>query len=410
VAEGMVFVAMKLVPDADTADIAPIVVSWAGDQPMIPLRLTAVAAEPEMGVTTWILSDRRYHSANFADIEPDWGQIRVDWDRAWQGGGGTNYLQLVARWADQHDGQAFITEYAQPTAPLLERFENQFVPEDDEEAQEANRRMIQILRRHSYLTRLYTRLSPEEMGADPVFQPGPAEGGNVENFIDLPEAVIGDGCGGPGEGDLAADACDFVACGAGGACFLDGEGAPGCACLDGAVARTVMEGGRDATTCQDRRLSFPDAPDVPAFGAVCAEFDCGEGGQCVNMNGTPTCECDRGLIAVGRFQPVDDGAPLRFTRCVSPAAAVPEEFYERTLGDLPIDLPPAEGEGEVVPPAEGEGEIPPPNGGDGGGSGGTPRKGPSDDGLCSVGPGSSSAALAPLLLVGLCVLGRRRRR
>ncbi len=68
VAEGIVFVALKMKPDADTEDISPIVFSWPGDSPMIPLRLTAVAAEPEMSVVTWVLGKERFHSDNFEAV------------------------------------------------------------------------------------------------------------------------------------------------------------------------------------------------------------------------------------------------------------------------------------------------------------------------------------------------------
>ena len=54
------------------------------------------------------------------------------------------------------------------------------------------------------------------------------------------------------------------------------------------------------------------------------------------MNGTPTCRCAQGLIAVGGVSPNGDGTSTRTTACVAPAAALPEEFLAR---ELPVRIP-----------------------------------------------------------------------
>src|SRR5207244_3543731 len=114
----------------------------------------------------------------------------------------------------------------------------------------------------------------------------------------------GGNCGGGGDGGAvpgAGQPCDFVACGAGGRCQEDADGHPGCACVNGAVARTIQDGaGRSYATCEDQRLAFPDE-DVAAAGLqpACNGFDCGVHGECFDMNGTPTCRCEQEFVATG---------------------------------------------------------------------------------------------------------------
>lgn len=149
VEEGMVFLAMKLRPDQGVQDIQPIKMTYQSQQPMIPLRLTAVAANPNMGVYTWIFGRAQAESQNYARLEISDEELSLSGPF----GGGTNYLQLVAAGVDRFEGKAFITEYAQPTSQL-----NVIDP------------LLQELRqRYPYLTRVYGQISPEEMTIDPVF-------------------------------------------------------------------------------------------------------------------------------------------------------------------------------------------------------------------------------------------------
>ncbi len=99
------FVALKLLPDADAGDIAPIVVRFAFDRPCIPLRLTAVAAAPDMPIRAWIFGDSRAVSTNYASVLLDWAGLR------WMCGY-DNYDALVSRAVDEAGGRAFVTEFA----------------------------------------------------------------------------------------------------------------------------------------------------------------------------------------------------------------------------------------------------------------------------------------------------------
>jgi hypothetical protein len=164
VEEKMVFLAMKLQPQQGVQDIQPVKMTYQSERPMIPLRLTAVAANPNMGVYTWIFGRAQTESQNYARLQIADNELSL----ISPFGGGTNYLQLVASGVDRFQGKAFITEYAQPTAQL-----NVIDP------------LLQELRqRYPYVTRFYGQISPEEMTIDPVFDFNPNLA-DVSNIHDL---------------------------------------------------------------------------------------------------------------------------------------------------------------------------------------------------------------------------------
>lgn len=151
--EGMVFLAMKLQPDQGAQDIQPIAMTYESTQPMIPLRLTAVAANPNMAVLTWIFADGQTIPTNYAYPSIADEDIRG----TFFSNDGTNYQQLVNDTVDLYKGRAFITEYAQPTSALRD-----LAPQDP---------LIRLLaEKYRYVTRHTGRLSPEEMTVDPIFR------------------------------------------------------------------------------------------------------------------------------------------------------------------------------------------------------------------------------------------------
>jgi MYXO-CTERM domain-containing protein len=108
VAQNFVFVAIKLTGGAGVDEIHPLVFRYPGNEPCVPLKLTAVAAVEDMGVRTFFLGDDRvYPSPGYMHIELN--PVRIDWQQS-----GSNYTQVVSRAADSAvaNGKAFITEYA----------------------------------------------------------------------------------------------------------------------------------------------------------------------------------------------------------------------------------------------------------------------------------------------------------
>ena len=163
--EGLIFLAMKLQPDEGTQDIQPVVMTYKGNHPMIPLRLTAVAANPNMNVVTWILGDKQAVPTNYAHPTIDNNNLRYSFGN----GTGTNYLQVVDQTVDLYHGRAFITEYAGPSESI---------------AATANDKLVkQLLADYPYITRVFGRISPEEMTVDPTFKLMDAP--DVSNVHDL---------------------------------------------------------------------------------------------------------------------------------------------------------------------------------------------------------------------------------
>ena len=143
----MAFVAMRLL-DGETADsITPIEITYGGTEPMIPLVLTAVAAQPNMPVWVWIFGDERAISSNYADL-----QVATE-ELTFNSFGGNDYTFLVQQRANALDGQAFITEFAGASSTF--DWEHPWLVEQAAE--------------QPYLTRLNTYIDPEEMTVDPVF-------------------------------------------------------------------------------------------------------------------------------------------------------------------------------------------------------------------------------------------------
>ena len=104
---GHVFVAVKLQPGAGVNEIHPLVIRYQGTEPCIPLKLTRVAATPDMGVRAFFLGDRRVVPVSYKEVELN--AARFDWVNV-----GTNYNSIVSLAVDGPgaDGHAFVTEYA----------------------------------------------------------------------------------------------------------------------------------------------------------------------------------------------------------------------------------------------------------------------------------------------------------
>ncbi len=163
--EGLIFLAMKLQPNEGTQAIQPVVMTYKGVHPMIPLRLTAVAANPNMNIITWILADKQAVPTNYAHPTVDNKNIRYSFGSS----DGTNYLQVVDQTVDLYQGRAFITEYAGASEKL---------------ATTANDKLVkQLLADYPYVTRVFGRISPEEMTIDPTFKLEDAP--DVSNVHDL---------------------------------------------------------------------------------------------------------------------------------------------------------------------------------------------------------------------------------
>jgi len=331
-AEKMKLLALKLTDEADVSEIAPFRLRLPGDSPNIPLRLTSIAAMPEMGIVAWVFADQRYEPvAPGKELDIDNSLLRWGGSPEW-----TNWKAVVARAVDEVDGKGWVVEQAGNTDQLRNLITSQEIsPEDPRfEAQQALKELIEG---KSYMTRLYTRLSPEEMTYDPGFKRSAKA--DVSRDRQLP--YVKEFCDDDWENDQR-DPCDFNACGSHGLCRKveneDGQLVAACACAPGLTARATgtSDFGAAEISCIDERLSFLNPGDRDTAGQVlpdaCAGFSCGEHGSCVTMNMTPTCECDQGYVAQARVS-----AGTTSMTCVLPSEPIPASFYKTRLE--PRDLP-----------------------------------------------------------------------
>lgn len=112
---GFFFLALRLAADRDIGDLQPIAMTYEADKPGIPIILTAVAAEDNMGVLAWVLGQHRAIPENYLHVEIN--EASIDWLS-----GGSNYDEVVTEAANEAGGQAFATDYAGESAIMRDRF------------------------------------------------------------------------------------------------------------------------------------------------------------------------------------------------------------------------------------------------------------------------------------------------
>jgi MYXO-CTERM domain-containing protein len=113
-ADGLNLLALRLKKGADVGSIRPIVLTYPAEHPMIPIKLTAVAANENMGVLAWILGKARAVPQNYYSLELN--EARINWFNA-----GSNYNDVVTAAADDASGQGFVTEMAGATDVLADQ-------------------------------------------------------------------------------------------------------------------------------------------------------------------------------------------------------------------------------------------------------------------------------------------------
>lgn len=111
--DGLYLLALRLTKGSDSGSIRPIALTYAASQPMIPIKLTAVAANEDMGVLTWLLSSARGVPQNYLSLELN--EAKINWFNA-----SSNYNDVVSAAADEAEGQGFVTEFAGASSALSE--------------------------------------------------------------------------------------------------------------------------------------------------------------------------------------------------------------------------------------------------------------------------------------------------
>jgi MYXO-CTERM domain-containing protein len=114
--EGFLFAAVKLSAGASADAIHPLVFRFPGDEPCVPIRLTRIAAEQDMGIRAYFLGQHRWAPQNYLHVVLNplaypWVETStIDMPA---------YLELLTLAVDLAGGRAFATEYAGPSDVVL---------------------------------------------------------------------------------------------------------------------------------------------------------------------------------------------------------------------------------------------------------------------------------------------------
>ena len=147
------FVALRLRSDATAGTLAPLVLSYAGDEPCIPLKITALASTDVLDVTAFVVSRARAISSTYGEALPRYENVRPV--PSGVGGALTTYWLVAQDAVREGGGRALVTELATPVSRLL--------------ADPLSAPVHDLLSQGPYLTRLFTRIRREDMLSDPAF-------------------------------------------------------------------------------------------------------------------------------------------------------------------------------------------------------------------------------------------------
>ncbi|MDD9945915.1 MAG: DUF2330 domain-containing protein [Myxococcales bacterium] len=103
-ADGLNLLAVKLTKGTDSGSIRPLMVTYEGDRPMIPIRPTSVAAMPDMGIQVYVAGAAQAVPVNYKSLILN--EALIDWF-FWQ----RNYADVVTAAADEAGGHGFVTEF-----------------------------------------------------------------------------------------------------------------------------------------------------------------------------------------------------------------------------------------------------------------------------------------------------------
>jgi len=107
---GMKFVAVKLQSGESSGSIQPLIMKYPSEKPMVPIRLTAIAAQQDMGVLVWVVNDARAVPENYEHVTPNY--TKLDWYSG-SFNAYVSYQNLITDAMNEAEsGQGFATDYA----------------------------------------------------------------------------------------------------------------------------------------------------------------------------------------------------------------------------------------------------------------------------------------------------------
>ncbi len=109
---GAFFLALKLQSGKSAGDLQPVVVRYPADLPIIPIVLTSVAAQPNMGIQVWMLGAGRAIPRNYYHTVIN--DMAIDWNSS-----GANYNDVIIKAVGEApEKHSFVTEYAGDAAVM----------------------------------------------------------------------------------------------------------------------------------------------------------------------------------------------------------------------------------------------------------------------------------------------------
>ncbi|MCA9562097.1 MAG: DUF2330 domain-containing protein [Myxococcales bacterium] len=103
---GANLIAFRLTKSADAGEIRPVTLSYPAANAVIPIRLTAVAAAPDMGVAVYVFGEYRAVPDNYAHVHLN--LLAINWFSFSR----FNYDAVVTAAINEAGGQGFTTEFA----------------------------------------------------------------------------------------------------------------------------------------------------------------------------------------------------------------------------------------------------------------------------------------------------------
>jgi hypothetical protein len=330
IAANMVFVAAKLVPGAGVKAIKPLKLRYRAAHPTVPLILTAVAAEPNLTVNTFIYSSAPFRPLGHPVVTIDPNRLATD--RL----GRSNYPMVLSRAIDEAGGDGFAIEYRGYPVTSQIGTSNCCIggadychvggngqcecPNADFDAADCAATgdlpdglalLSSLATKYPALTRITTRVSPEEMTFDPAFEAddsSPSWFGNL--YVNGTQPSL-NACGAAvlDQAKLKAinDAqqCASVYCGPHGQCVATTSG-PACQCAADYVAQQFTDlDTQPSVTCVPRVPPVDLRADGIQLPDACGNVSCGAG-QCIDRNGEAVCACNDGAaatVAIGAAAP-----------------------------------------------------------------------------------------------------------
>ena len=107
-------VAFRLDKESDSGSIRPVMLTYAGTTPVVPIRPTAIAANEDMGIKVWVLGPSRAIPENYLHLELN--EAAINWFNP-----NDNYNEVIIAAANEaENGQGFVTEHAGPASEFTQ--------------------------------------------------------------------------------------------------------------------------------------------------------------------------------------------------------------------------------------------------------------------------------------------------